>query len=105
MTTTATTKTTTTIDVPADDFRRHYDAMIRLLRTLHKHGGTMSTVRLYSTARMSNNYGGRMITKAAELGYVKRDKTPKPKGEKGADMMVNTLTVKGKQLLEKLQLA
>lgn len=41
----------------------------------------------------------RLIKKAEELGFIKREKVKKPKGQKGNNMVVNSLTEEGRVLL------
>jgi len=94
----------TFIEVSADDFKRYNTALLRLLLTLYECGGSLATVKLFETADMSTAYGGKIVTKAAKLGYIKRDRVPKPKGEPGNDMVINTLTTRGTKLLERLNL-
>ena len=96
------TKTIITVEVPLDDFVRCNKNMIRLLRVLHRKGGELSTVRLYNTASMSNNYSYVGLQKAKRMGYITRKKIPKPEGQKGNNMIVNSLTPKGHALLKAL---
>jgi hypothetical protein len=95
------------IQVSADDFRKVNAALIRLLLTLHESpgGGPMSSRKLYESAGMSRVYGPKVLKKAAQEGYVTRKRVPKPKGEKGNHMVVNTLTPKARRLLDRLDLA
>jgi DNA-binding MarR family transcriptional regulator len=51
---------------------------------------------------MSNNYSYVGLQKAKRMGYITRKKIPKPEGQKGNDMIVNSLTPKGRALLETL---
>jgi hypothetical protein len=92
--------------VSPDDFKKINTAMLRLLLALYETpGNALSTVKLFNTADMSTAYGGKIIRKAENEGYIVRLRVPKPRGEQGNDMVVNTLTLKGKKLLKKLQLA
>jgi hypothetical protein len=94
-----------TIQVSADDFKKCNAALLRLLLTLHECGGFLPTRQLYDSAGMSRRYGPTVIKKAVDQGYIKREKVSKPQGEKGNDMMVNSLTPRACRLLERLDLA
>src|SRR5215207_11356028 len=100
-----TTRTVVTIEVPPDDFVRCNRAMVKLLLTLYKSkSASMQTMKLYSVAKMSNNYSRLSLRNAERMGYITRKKVAKPKGEKGNDMIVNSLTPKGRALLKTLNL-
>jgi hypothetical protein len=101
---TMTTRTVVTIEVSPDDFIRCNKAMVKLLLTLYKSKrASMQTMKLYSVAKMSNNYSRLSLRKAERMGYITRRKVAKPKGEKGNDMIVNSLTPRGLQLLQSLE--
>lgn len=76
--------------------------MLKLLYTLYTNGGSLSTNTLYTRARMSNNYSKVLLLRAERMGYITRKKVPMPKGKRGNDMIINTLTPKGHELLQKL---
>lgn len=42
----------------------------------------------------------KLIKKGEELGFIKREKVPKPKGQKGNNITINSLTKEGHDLLE-----
>jgi hypothetical protein len=98
------TRIITTIEVPLDDFVRCNKSMLKLLLALYKKGGELPTIRLYNAAHTSNNYSYLGLQRAERLGYITRKKIPKPKGLKGNDMIVNSLTSKGRALLKTLNI-
>jgi hypothetical protein len=102
---TTTTRTVITVEVPLDDFVRCNKGMVKLLLTLYKSkSASMQTMELYSAAKLSNNYSRLLLRKAERMGYMTRKKLAKPQGEKGNDMIVNSLTPKGRALLKTLNL-
>jgi hypothetical protein len=102
---TTATRTVVTIEVPLDDFVRCNKGMVKLLLTLYKSKSTsMSTIRLYNAAKMSNNYSRLALQKAEKMGFITRKKVAKPEGEKGNDMIVNSLTFKGHAFLKRLSM-
>jgi len=86
-----------------DDEISDNKAMLKLMVTLYKyHPHPIPTNKLYELANSSNNYGGIVLSKAVQMGFVVRKRVQKPPGERGNDMILNSLTTKGKELLEEL---
>jgi len=100
-----TVTTTSTIEIPLEEFVRHNTSMLELLQTLQAcDGGSLSTTKLYALAHKSNHYGLPWLLKAERMGYITRERVRKPKGKKGNISIFNTLTPKGKKLLSSLGL-
>jgi hypothetical protein len=73
--------------------------LIHLLQIINKApNGQISTRKLLDTLNSRDLH--RLIIKGEELGFIKRDKVPKPPGQKGNNMMVNSLTEEGRALLK-----
>src|SRR3712207_2358251 len=93
-----------TVRIPLDDFVRHNKVMLKLMFELGKcHPHPIPTNQLYLLTRVSNNYGGIALCKGVDMGYITRKRVQKPPGEKGNDMILNSLTSKGLALLKKLR--
>jgi hypothetical protein len=72
--------------------------MLRLLAALSKNYGIPTRQLLEGEFNGMDLH--REIIEAERLGYVKRVKVEKPKGEKGNHLMVNLLTPKGKRIVK-----
>jgi hypothetical protein len=93
----------TTIEISIQDFIATHPYLVRLLKAIQRAGPRgLSTFRLCDQVFKSHSFGLKVIEQAEMHGYIKRTKQSKPKGEKGHWLKVNTLTPKGKALLEKL---
>jgi hypothetical protein len=98
---------TGTIEISVQEWARHNKVMIELLRALEeggkKRGGAatrgLSTVQLLQKVSRTHN-AQEMIKRAEEEGLIRRES--KAPGHKGNWLVVNYLTPKGKQLLDKL---
>jgi len=99
-----TTPTTTTIEIPLEEFARHNTSMLELLHALYLGGGSLHTTALYTRAHKSNNYSRPWLLKAERMGFITRKEVPTPKGKRGNVRIVNTLTPKGRKLLSSLGL-
>jgi hypothetical protein len=89
-----------TIEVSAADFVRMNKGLIHLLQVIKAAGKEgISTRKLYDKIGMIG-HGDKLVDRAEREGYIKRVK--KPPIKKGAWLVVNLLTPRGKQLLAKL---
>jgi hypothetical protein len=96
------TMTAIRIGVPLQEWARHNKVMIELLRALKEHDNDgLSTMQLLQKVNRTHN-AQEMIKRAEQYGYIKRvSKAPKTKGNW---LVINYLTPKGKQLLDKLSM-
>jgi hypothetical protein len=60
--------------------------------------GQISTRKLLEAINSGDLY--KLIKKAEKLGFIKREKVKNPKGQKGNNMVINSLTLEGEYLLE-----
>jgi hypothetical protein len=72
--------------------------LIHLMHIIDKApNGQISTRKLLKSI---NSYDlHHLIKKAEALGFIKREKVPKPHGQKGNNMTINSLTPEGRELL------
>lgn len=93
----------TTIEVSPSEFARANKGLITLLKAVQKAGdeGTSTRKLLYDEIKMIG-YGQTLIKRAEKEGYIKRKEVKKPVGQKGAHLVMNYLTPKGKKLLSQL---
>ena len=88
------------VEVSIIDFAKMNKALIHLLQAIDSSpSGSIPTVKLLVKLR-STGYGQHMIRRAVRKGYITRREKP-PKG-KGNYMVINSLTTKGKMLLNRL---
>jgi DNA-binding MarR family transcriptional regulator len=97
------------IDVSPGDFLKLYGGMVRALRAIEKAGNKgkispsgLPTRKLSEEIFNSRTYGWKVLKQAEKLGYIKRKKVRRPKGQKGNYMVMNYLTPKGRRLLQEL---
>jgi hypothetical protein len=88
------------IEVSPAEFARMNKGLITVLKAIQAAGKEgISTRKLYHRIRMTG-HGDKLVRHAQQEGYIKR--VPKPPEKKGAWLMMNYLTPKGKRLLENL---
>jgi hypothetical protein len=91
------------IDVSANDFRKLYRGVIRMLRALEQAGPAgLPTNKAGLQVFNSRTYGGRILREAESLGYIERKQVPMPKGKGGHYYIMNHLLPKGRELLQEL---
>jgi DNA-binding MarR family transcriptional regulator len=95
------------IDVSPADFLKLYRGMVRALRAIEKAsrsdpGRGLPTRKLSQDVFNSRTYGWKVLKQAEKLGYIKRKRVQKPKGQRGNYMVMNYLTPKGRRLLQEL---
>jgi len=72
--------------------------LIHLLQIIGKApNGQISTRKLLDTVNSRDLH--KLIIKGEELGFIKREKVPKPPGQRGNNMVINSLTEEGRALL------
>jgi hypothetical protein len=88
------------VTVDLEDFKRSHRALIHLLETVDKAGGTISTRNLLQAMNNWGAHGHNTIKRAEKLGYIKRKEGAREHGHFAP--MYNIITAKGKRLLEQL---
>jgi DNA-binding MarR family transcriptional regulator len=89
------------IDVTPQDFLKLHNGLVRMLQALAEAGPSgLSTNKASLQVFNSRTYGWRILTQAEELGYIERKQMPRPNG--GHPYTMNSLTPKGRKLLQEL---
>jgi hypothetical protein len=92
---------TLTIEVSAAEFARMNKGLITVLKAVQKSGDEgISTRRLLYNEIKMIGYGQSLVKRAEAEGYIMRKETQS--GHKGAHLVMNYLTPKGKQILSQL---
>ncbi len=90
------------IEVSAADFGHMNKGLITVLKAVQKAGSEGISTRklLYDEIKMIG-YGQTLVKRAEREGYIKRKEVVQS-GHKGAHLVINCLTPKGKKLLSQL---
>ena len=91
-----------TIEISVHEWARYNRLMIELLRALADAGSKkgLSTRKLHQKLSKTHN-AQEIIKRAQQQGLIRRESKEPPR-HKGSQLVVNYLTPKGKQLLDKL---
>jgi hypothetical protein len=94
-----------TLDVEALRVIVNRKPLLRVLQLTARHDGGGPQGGGISTRRLLHELGAnglhREIMEAERLGYTRREKVKKPKGQKGNYLIVNRLTDSGRQVVVK----
>lgn len=91
------------IEVSSADFYRLHSGLVRVLKALDEAGPQgLPTRSVGEKIFNSRTHGWRMVVQAEKLGYVVRERVPKPKTVGGYPYTMNRITPKGRKLLKEL---
>jgi hypothetical protein len=93
------------IDVSTTDFLKLYGGMVRVLKEIEKAGPGqgLPSRKLAEDVLHSRSHGWIILNQAEQMGYIKRKKMLKQKGQGGHYYILNYLTPRGHKLLKELE--